>query len=152
MEELFIKNTIQINATPAVIWDFLTNPLKTQIYMFGCEAISNWNSGDELNWRGNYEGKEIVFVTGKIVTCQKPLKLVYTTFDPNSLIEDNPSNHLTVTYELIEEGNLTILNVTQGDYNKVEDGIRRYNESYNNGEGWNPILLKIKNLAEESTM
>lgn len=149
MSELFIQNTIQINASAAIVWDILTNPEKTKIYMFGCEALSNWNPGDELIWKGNYEGKDVVFVIGNIVAIEPNKKLIYTTFDPNSTIENIPSNYLFVTYVLKEENKVTTLKVTQGDYNKVAEGERRYQESYNNGEGWNPILVAIKKLAEE---
>lgn len=149
MSELFIQNTIQINASAAIVWDILTNPEKTKIYMFGCEALSNWNPGDELIWKGNYEGKDVVFVIGNIVAIEPNKKLIYTTFDPNSAIENIPSNYLFVTYVLKEENKVTILKVTQGDYNKVAEGERRYQESFNNGEGWNPILVAIKKLAEE---
>jgi len=63
-------------------------------------------------------------------------------------MEDKPENYLTVTYKLSVENGQTVLTVTQGDYSKVADGEKRYKESYNNGEGWNPILVEIKKLAE----
>src|SRR5690349_17371802 len=44
----------------------------------------------------------------------------------------------------------TILTVTQGDYNTVAEGERRYQEAYNNGEGWNPIMVQIKEVAEQN--
>jgi len=46
------------------------------------------------------------------------------------------------------ESRQTILTVTQGDYSLVAEGDRRYQESYNGGEGWNPILQEIKKLVE----
>ena len=75
--------------------------------------------------------------------------MVYTTIDPNSTLPDIPENYLTVTYDLAVENGQTLLTVTQGDYSKVADGERRYKESYNGGEGWNPILVQIKKLVEE---
>jgi hypothetical protein len=101
-------------------------------------------------WRGVYEDKEIVFVKGHIIEIVPKTKLVYSTFDPNSTIEDIPANYLNVRYELIENNGVTTLNVSQGDYSKVADGERRYKESSNNGEGWNPILLEIKKLVESN--
>ena len=59
--------------------------------------------------------------------------------------------HLNISdFNLIAENGQTILNVTQGNYATVAEGERRYNESYNNGEGWNPILILIKKVAEEN--
>ncbi len=145
---LIIKNEILINASVQAVWDALTNPAQTKKYMYGCEAISTWKQGDTLNWKGEYNGKEMIFVTGKILRIQPETYLEYTTFDPNSSMENNAANHLTVCYQLQEENKQTKLTVTQGDYSKVAEGDRRYKETYNNGEGWNPILMEIKKLVE----
>jgi hypothetical protein len=75
--------------------------------------------------------------------------LSYTVIDPNSTIEDIPENYLTVTYDLKEEHDHVTLTVTQGDYSTVADGDKRYKDSYNGGEGWNPILVAIKELVEK---
>jgi uncharacterized protein YndB with AHSA1/START domain len=147
-EPLIIKNSITINAPAATVWDALANPEKTKQYMFGCETVSEWTPGSELLWKGTYEGNEMVFVKGEILQIQPEKFLEYTAIDPNSDIDDTSENYLRVTYELIPNGEQTILNVTQGDYSTVADGERRYQDSYNNGEGWNPILVEIKKLVE----
>jgi uncharacterized protein YndB with AHSA1/START domain len=147
-QSLYVKNSIAINATPASVWDALTNPEQTKKYMFGCETVSDWKKGSSLLWRGQYEGKEMVFVKGDIVDIKPEKLLVYTTIDPNSNIDDTSENYLTVTYELIPQGDTTLLHVSQGDYSRVAEGDRRYKESSNNGEGWNPILVEIKKLIE----
>lgn len=147
-QEKFISNTILIKASNEAVWDALVNPEKTKVYMFGCETVSDWKIGSPLLWKGIYQDKEMVFVKGNILEIDAPRKLVYTVFDPNSTMEDRLENYLTVTYELRSENNHTQLTVKQGDYNKVGDGERRYKESYNNGEGWNPILEQLKQLVE----
>lgn len=147
--EKYIVNTIEIIETPEKVWDALVNPEKTKIYMFGCEAISNWQAGDELLWRANVEGKETVFVKGEILQIDAPYLLSYSVFDPLSDMEDVAENYLHVTYKLAANNGKTFLTVTQGDYSVVANGEQRYNESYNNGEGWNPILLAIKQLVED---
>lgn len=146
---LVIKNTIEILAPAAKVWDALVNPAQTKKYMFGCETVSEWKKGSELLWSAEDEGKEIVFVKGTILDIQPGKFLAYTTFDPNSSIDDTSENYLTVTYALAENNGQTTFTVTQGDYSKVAEGERRYNESYNKGEGWNPILVQIKKLVEE---
>lgn len=145
---LVVKNQIVITASAAKVWDALVNPEQTKKYMFGCETVSNWKKGSELLWKGNYEGKEMIFVKGTIEEINPGKKLIYTTIDPNSSIDDVSENYLHVTYDLKEENGKTLLTVTQGDYSKVADGEKRYTESYNNGEGWNPILVEIKKLVE----
>ena len=147
---LFVSNEIIINSAAAKVWDVLINPLQTQKYMFGCETVSDWNVGSKLLWKGNYEGKEMIFVKGTIKKIEPNNTLVYTVIDPNNPnIADTTENYLTVTYELEEQNGATKLVVTQGDYSKVAEGEKRYKEAYNNGEGWNPILVKVKAIAEE---
>ncbi len=148
--ELNIINHIKIKAPAATIWDTLTNPEITKAYMFGCETNSEWEIGSELLWEGEYQGMKMVFVKGHVVLLEPNTLLVYTVFDPNSTIPDLPENYLTVTYQLQQMEDHTILTVTQGDYNKVAEGERRYRESWNNGVGWSAILDEIKNISEAS--
>lgn len=146
---LTIINSITLNAGVSKVWDALVNPEQTQKYMFGCKALSDWKIGSPLLWEGTYEGKTMVFVKGDIVSFEPEKLLAYTVIDPNNpAIADIPENYLTVTYSLESNNGQTILTVTQGDYNKVAEGEKRYQESYNNGEGWNPILVEIKKLVE----
>ena len=149
MSELIVKNSISINATVAKVWDALTNPQQTKKYMFGCEALSDWKKGSPLSWEMIYEGKPFVAVKGHIVEIEPNKKLAYTVIDPNNKnIPDLPENYLTVTCVLTAESNKTTLTISQGDYSKVADGQKRYEETYNNGEGWNPILVEIKKMLE----
>ncbi|MBL7816461.1 MAG: SRPBCC domain-containing protein [Saprospiraceae bacterium] len=144
----YIQNDIKINAPAAEVWDALVNPEKTKVYMFGCETVSDWQEGSPLLWQMEYEGKPFVPVKGHIVELDKNEYLAYTVFDPHATMPDIPENYLTVTYELSEDNGQTTLTVTQGDYDTVAEGERRYNESYNNGMGWQPILEQIKTLVE----
>ncbi|MBK6903625.1 MAG: SRPBCC domain-containing protein [Saprospirales bacterium] len=148
MSKMIVTNRISIQAPAARVWDALTNPFLTKIYMYGCETVSDWKVGSPLQWRGSYEGKEMVFVSGVIVDIQPNVRLVYTVFDPNSGMEDIPQNHLNVTYTLAERDGETELVITQDGFETAAEGEKRYQEVYNNGEGWNPILVEIKKLVE----
>ena len=148
---VFVSNSITINAPADDVWDALVNPNKTKIYMFGCEAVSSWQPGDELLWKGNFDGQELVAVKGEIVSIEPGSRLEYTTFDPNNPeMADVPENYLNVIYELQEIDGKTMLTVSQGDFSTVANGEQRYKEVYNNGEGWNPILIQIKSLVEST--
>lgn len=148
-QALTVSNSITINAPTEKVWDALVNPQKTKVYMFGCETVSDWKVGSPLLWKMEHEGKEFIPVKG-IITAIEPGKLLsYTVIDPhNPNIPDIPENYLTVFYELIPQNGATLFNVTQGDFSLVADGEKRYREAYNNGEGWNPILVQIKQLVE----
>ncbi len=148
MDKLVVKNNITINAPAAKVWDALVNPEQTKKYMFGCETISDWKLGSSLLWRGNYEGKEMDFVTGKIIDIKPNTFLKYTVIDPNASYDDIPENHLNVSYELSEQDGKTTLTVTQDGFENAAEGEKRYKDVYNNGDGWNPILTEIKKLVE----
>jgi uncharacterized protein YndB with AHSA1/START domain len=147
-EPLLVKSSIRIQAPASKVWDALTNPHETKKYMFGCETVSDWKPGSPLLWKGIFGGQELIAVKGTILRIEPGKLLAYTTIDPNSGMEDIPANYLTVTYDLSTEEGVTLLTVTQGDYSKVAEGRRRYEEAYNGGEGWNPILVQIKQLVE----
>jgi uncharacterized protein YndB with AHSA1/START domain len=150
MTKLVVKSEIVINAPAAKVWDALTKPEQTKKYMFGCETVSEWKAGSELLWRGSYEGKEMVFVKGRILEIKAPSLLKYTVIDPNASYPDIPENHLNVTYEVTAQGNQTKLVVTQDGFEGAAEGEKRYKDTYNNGEGWNPILVQIKKIVEEN--
>lgn len=146
---LVVKSTITIQAPAAKVWDTLVNPEQTRKYMFGCEALSDWKVGSPLLWKGTFDGKELVAVKGEVVKIEPERTLAYTTIDPNSTtVEDIPENYLTVTYELTPQNGSTVLTVTQGDFATVADGQKRYDEVYDGGQGWDPILAEIKKVAE----
>ena len=148
MEKLFVESSIIINATASKVWDALVNPGQTKKYMFGCETVSDWKAGSPLLWNAMYEGKETTFVKGIIKAIEPNKLLTYTVIDPNASMADIPENYLNVTYKLCAENGLTKLNITQDGFEGAAEGEKRYQEVYNNGEGWNPILVQIKALVE----
>jgi uncharacterized protein YndB with AHSA1/START domain len=145
---LIVKNSITIHAPASKVWEALVNPALTKKYMFGCEIISDFKVGSPFLWKGVFEGKELIAVKGNVVDIDEGRYLAFTTFDPNSTIEDIPENYTTVTYNLTPEKSGTTLAVTQGDFATVAEGERRFAEVNNGGEGWNPILVEIKKLVE----
>ncbi len=142
-KEMTVTDSITIDAPTSRVWDTLVNPSLTRKYMFDCEALSDWKPGSPLEWKGAGDGK--VYVKGNVVEIEKEKVLRYTVFDPNGGMEDTPSNYLTVTYSLTQKGGKTQLDVSQGDYARVENGQKRYEETVN---GWGIVLQKIKEIAE----
>jgi uncharacterized protein YndB with AHSA1/START domain len=144
MAELLIRKSIDIDAPVETLWKVLTDSEFIRQYMFGCNAETDWKPGSPLLWRGASDGK--VYVKGHVVSIERPHRLAYTIFDPNSTIKDIPANYLTMTYELKQHnGRASVLEITQGDFSVVEDGARRYQHSL---DGDDPVLTGIKKLAE----
>ena len=105
-------------------------------------------TGSPLVWSAEMEGKTMVFVKGFITSIEPFKKLVYTVTDPNASWEDIPENYLNVTYTLSPVNGETLLTVRQDGFETAAEGEKRYREVSNNGEGWTPILVQIKNLLE----
>jgi uncharacterized protein YndB with AHSA1/START domain len=148
MEKRVVTNEVIIKGSLSQVWDMLTNPKKTKLYMFGCETVTDWKPGNELLWRGNYQGQEMVFVKGYVIDIIPEKLLKYSVIDPNATYAHIPENHLNVTYELSEAEDMVKLTVSQDGFETAADGDKRYEDVYNKGEGWNPILLEIKRLTE----
>jgi uncharacterized protein YndB with AHSA1/START domain len=147
-QPLIVTNTISIHAPAAKVWDALTNPEQTKKYMFGCEALSDWQPGSSLIWKGTFNGVEMIAVKGEIISIDPVRSLVYTVIDPNNpAIPDLPENYLTITCRLTEQDGQTLLEASQGDYNTVAEGPTRYKHTVDGG-GWDPILTQIKALCE----
>jgi len=142
-KELFLKKEITINAPVSKVWEALTKPELTRKYMFECDAISEWKKGSPLIWQGHQDGR--VYVKGSIVNIEPQKLLQFTTFDPNSKLPDIASNYVTVTYKLSSENGKTKLTVTDGDFAKVDDGEKRFQESIG---GWEATLPKLKETVE----
>jgi uncharacterized protein YndB with AHSA1/START domain len=147
MPELFVRESVEINASAARVFDVLVNPNFTKQYMFGCEAVSDWKVGSPLLWKGQLDGKEVVFVKGNVLRIEPARVLEFTTFDPNMGIEDVPANYLTASYRLSPKNDGVLLEVSQGDYALVANSEERYQHTVG---GWGPLLSKIKTLAEQS--
>ena len=146
MSEQFIHNEILIKAPIASVWQALVDPAMTQQYMYGCEVICDWQIGSPILWRGVQDG--VVYVKGHLAELEEEKVFAFTVFDPLASYEDIPANYLTATYTLAEEEDHTKLTVTQGDYSKVADGQKRYEDSLAQG-GWGAVLEQIQQLVEE---
>lgn len=148
-KQLVVQNDITIKGSVAQVWDALVNPKQTKKYMFGCEAISDWKIGSSLLWKMIYEGKEMIPVKGIILDIQPERFLKYTVIDAMANMKDIPENYLNVAYSLTEHNGVTTLTITQDGFERAADGEKRYQDVYNNGEGWNPILVQIRKLVED---
>lgn len=144
MTELFIRKSIEVNATPEALWKVLTDNALIPQYMFGCVAETDWKPGSPLLWKGGADGK--IYVKGHVVAADAPRRLEYTCTDPNNpAIPDIPENYLTMIYEIRKQGEGLLFEIIQGDYSKVAEGQKRYEDTL---KGDDYILIKIKELAE----
>ena len=142
-KDLVVRRSLTIKAPASRVWEILTDPEHTKKYMFGCEVISDWKIGSPLLWKGAKDG--VIYVKGQLLALDQEKLFQFTVFDPNSGIEDAPSNYTTVTIELTPENGSTVLSITQGDFAGMADGNNRFMSAE---AGWDIVLPKIKEMAE----
>ncbi len=146
-EIMMIAKEVQFNVSKEKVWELLTNPALTKEYMYGCEVISEWQVGKPIFWKGQTEdGKEIIYVKGKILEYIEGQKVTFTMFDPNLKLDDIPENYLNLTYELKGDNNTTTFRLTQGNFASVANGKKRYDESL---KGWEMVIPIMKQIVEK---
>jgi uncharacterized protein YndB with AHSA1/START domain len=141
----YFESEIYFDAGPARVWDALTNPEKTRLYMYGAEIRTDWEEGNPITWEVDLGGQRIVAVQGQLLQLKVFKLLEFTVFVPNAGIEDVPENYITTTYALHREGDRTRLHVRQGDYAKVANGKARFLDTANI---WKAVTAKLIAIAE----
>jgi len=144
-ESLIYRRSILINKEIIQVWDALVNPEMTRKYMFGCDVISDWKVGSPIVWKGSTDGVE--YVKGTLTDIEPGKTLSFSVFDPESGDENIPSNYLTTTYMLDPAGDKTTITVTRGDYAKVNNGKKRFNDT---SKSWGFVLDTLKEILENA--
>jgi uncharacterized protein YndB with AHSA1/START domain len=138
---LIAKASTTINAPAAKVWDALTNPEVIKKFMFGTEVVSDWKQGSPIVWKGMWEGKPYQD-KGVILDIEPQRMLRYTHFSPLSGAPDVPENYHTLTYELSNEGDNTLVVLSQDNNSTEED--REHSQKM-----WEMMLVSLKNVVEE---
>ena len=133
---------VQIDATPARVWDALTDPSEIEQYMFGSKVVTSWEPGSRIVWKGEYEGKSYED-HGEILEVEREKRLVMTHFSPLHGKEDAPENYHTLAYELeaVDEG--TRVQLSQDNNESTEAA----EQSQGN---WEKMLQGLKSVVEQS--
>ena len=135
------RASIMIDASTVKVWEALTTPSIIKQYFFGTNAISDWNEGSSLIFKGEWEGKS--YEDKGTILEKVPMKLFrYNYWSSMSVIEDKPENYVTITYELEERNEETLLTVTQE--NIPDEKTRQHAE-----QNWNKVLGNLKQLLEK---
>ena len=138
------RASIEIDAPVQKVWEALTTPQLIKQYFFGTNAVSDWKVGSQIIFKGEWEGKS--YRDKGIILSIIPFKLFrYTYWSSMSGIEDKPENYVIITYNLFENGKMTLLTVVQE--NIPDQKTREHSE-----ENWKTVLYKLKNLLERKAV
>ncbi|WP_300565970.1 SRPBCC domain-containing protein [Flavobacterium sp.] len=139
-ENLIASAEVNIEAPISKVWDALVNPEIIKQYMFGATVTSNWTEGSPITWKGEWEGKPYED-KGRILRFVPESKLHYTHYSSLSG-PDSPENYHTVTIDLYEIENKTVVFLTQDHNNTIDE--RLHSE-----KNWSMMLSSLKELLEK---
>ena len=139
--DLSVTGIVNINASPARVWDVMTNPEIIKEYLFGTETVTDWKVGSEIVFQGEFNGTS--YRDKGVILENKPEELFsYTYWSGFSGTEDIPDNYSTITYKVIPKGeNLTQLQWIQKGY-ATEVGY------LHSKDGMQAFMEQIKAIAE----
>jgi uncharacterized protein YndB with AHSA1/START domain len=133
---------IQIDASPTRVWSALTDPAEIEQYMFGSEVVTDWEPGNRIVWRGEYEGKSYED-HGEILEYEPERRLVMTHFSPLAGEEDVPENYHVLAYDIAESDGETRVSLTQ-DNNASPEAAEHSRAN------WEKMLAGLKSVVERS--
>ncbi|RYE21391.1 MAG: SRPBCC domain-containing protein [Sphingobacteriales bacterium] len=139
-KNLIAKASITINATPAQVWDAVTNPDKIKEYFFGTTTTSDWKEGSAINFKGQYEGTEYED-KGTIIKAEPNKVFQYSYWSSMGGSEDTPDNYAIITYTITPEADATRLEVLQEGANSEE--AREHSVAL-----WAGVLKSMKDMLE----
>ena len=128
-------------ASPADVWDALTNPEKIKIYLFGTETISEWKVGRPIVFRGEWEGKAYED-KGTILEIEKEKILKYSYWSNFSGLPDLPENYVMITYQLAPVPGGVLFTVTQDNF-KSKDAFDHSTQN------WNLVMDTMRGMLEK---
>ena len=129
-----------LNATPAQVWDALTNPEKTKEYFFHCGVYSDWKEGSPITFKGKIFLIKNIEMTGTIMQITPERLLQYTLKNAS----DDNGSFSTVTDELTYANGVTTLSISD-DVGQGEGAEERYERSE---KGWDKILKGLREVVE----
>lgn len=138
--DILVTSSIHIDASPAVVWDALTNPEMVKKYFFGTELETDWIVGSPVVFTGEWEGQKYED-KGTVLQVEKHRRLVYDYFSSMSGKEDKPENYSNISYLLRPKDGGTLLEVTQDNVDSEQ--AREHSEN-----NWNKVLADLKDLVE----
>jgi uncharacterized protein YndB with AHSA1/START domain len=122
--KLKCEKKIVIDAPVTKVWQALTTADIVKEYFFGNEAISTWNVGDSIMFKGEWEGQE--YLGRGIIQNRVPYKLFrFSYWSSLSGLENKSENYLHISYHLLEDedGNTeltTVVEKIQGEDMKLK--------------------------------
>lgn len=130
---------VQISASPARVWEALTEPAQIKAYFFGADVDTSWEPGSPIVWRGEYDGQSYED-KGEVLDVEPEKRLTVTHFSPLTGKPDLPENYHRVRWDLHDEGERTDV--------AVEQSLAEGETPEAAQENWTNVLRQLKEHVE----
>ena len=137
MPTFIVNKEINLSASPAQVWDALTNPEKTRHYFFHCRVYSDWKTGSPITFKGRMFLFFKIELQGTLLQVIPEKLLQYTLYSRDG-------SRSTVTDTISFDGAISTLHITD-DVGQGEGAQKRFERSM---KGWDKVLQKLKILLE----
>lgn len=141
MTDHIASSEITVSVPPSTVWDALTDPKQVKQFMFGTDLVTDWQPGERIAWRGEWDGKPYED-HGVVLDFEPETLLRVTHFSPLGGEPDIPENYHTLTYTLEPKGTGTLLTLTQD--NNPSEAAQAHSE-----EMWNSMLASLSEHLEK---
>ncbi|MGO4533892.1 SRPBCC family protein [Leifsonia sp. 2MCAF36] len=131
---------IHVDASRDRLWEALTDPDTIARFLFGSRVETDWREGSPITYHGEWDGKPYED-KGVILEFVPGDRLVTSYYSPLSGKPDEPASYQTVSYLLADDGDGTLVAITQ-------DGCADDAEAERMGENWGMVLQTLKTVVE----
>lgn len=135
------RTSLPIAAGRDAIWHAVTDPDTIARYLYGTRVTTDWQAGSPITYRGEWEGTPYED-KGTILEIVPGERLVTSYYSPLSGKPDVPDSYQTVSYLLADDGDRTLVTITQ-------DGCTDRAEADRMSANWASILESLRSVAEE---
>jgi uncharacterized protein YndB with AHSA1/START domain len=139
-EKFSHKKSVIINAPVTEVWRALIDPLLIKQYYFGVDVIGEWKEGNNIVFKGEWQGKKIEG-KGKVLQLEDLHLIRHSYWSNFSGLDDNPQNYHVITYELIPDNGNTKLILT-------EENLATKEMKEQSAKLWDAIFDNLKKLLE----
>jgi uncharacterized protein YndB with AHSA1/START domain len=134
------KVQLSIQAPADKVWLALTDPGMVKQYFFGSNLVTNWQVGQPIFFRGEWEGTPYED-KGKVLEFNPPHALSFDYYSSWSELPDLPENYSIIRYELQETAGITQVSISQSNLESAE-------KQAHSEENWRSVMEGMKKMVE----
>jgi uncharacterized protein YndB with AHSA1/START domain len=136
---LWAKVTATIPKTKEKVWEVLTNPKLTELYMYKCQLHSTWKLGSEAVWKEKQDdGTWQDHVVAEVLAYKPYEHLAFKIF--HKATEEQSRAVSELHFNLDTVANSTLLTIKQGDFNAMASAKKNHQACQ---QGWEYVLPKL---------